>query len=105
MPGKTGTILLGKDKDPVSPRPAWAVEGSFLAFRQLKQLVPEFHEFLDNNPIVLPGLDRKQGSELLGARLLGRWKSGMSYIPLGIMTIVQITAFCRRTYPAFSPPR
>ncbi|KAG8732477.1 hypothetical protein FRC10_000893 [Ceratobasidium sp. 414] len=57
-------------------RPGWAVEGSFLAFRQLNQLVPEFHDFLEKNPIDHPGLDRKQGSELLGARLVGRWKSG-----------------------------
>ncbi|KAG8731737.1 hypothetical protein FRC11_002635 [Ceratobasidium sp. 423] len=71
-----GVILCGKAKDPVASRPAWAVEGSFLAFRQLEQLVPEFHKFLADNPIVLPGLTREQGSELLGARLVGRWKSG-----------------------------
>ncbi|KAG9085843.1 hypothetical protein FRC07_013275, partial [Ceratobasidium sp. 392] len=71
-----GVILLGIERDPVATRPPWAVEGSFLVFRQLSQLVPEFHDFLDNNPIVLPGLDPKHGSELLGARLVGRWKSG-----------------------------
>ncbi|KAG8796496.1 hypothetical protein FRC12_021129 [Ceratobasidium sp. 428] len=71
-----GIILLGAEKDPVASRPSWAVDGSFLVFRQLAQLVPEFHDFLDNNPIVLPGLDPKHGSELLGARLVGRWKSG-----------------------------
>ncbi|QRV90386.1 peroxidase family 2 domain protein [Ceratobasidium sp. AG-Ba] len=71
-----GVILLGGDQDPVATRPAWAVDGSFLVFRQLAQLVPEFHDFLDRNPIVLPGLDPKHGSELLGARLVGRWKSG-----------------------------
>ncbi|KAG8702638.1 hypothetical protein FRC09_004628 [Ceratobasidium sp. 395] len=70
-----GIILAGKTGDVVK-RPDWAVEGSFLAFRQLNQLVPEFDDFLDKNPIVLPGLDRKAGSELLGARLVGRWKSG-----------------------------
>ncbi|ELU39976.1 peroxidase TAP [Rhizoctonia solani AG-1 IA] len=53
--------------DPVSNRPAWTTEGSFLAFRQLEQLVPEFHKFLADNPIDLPGLTREQGSELLGA--------------------------------------
>ncbi|KAG8695691.1 hypothetical protein FRC09_008999, partial [Ceratobasidium sp. 395] len=64
-----GVILLGAEKDPVASRPSWAVDGSFLVFRQLAQLVPEFHNFLDENPIVLPGLDPKHGSELLGARL------------------------------------
>ncbi len=68
-------ILLQSDSTPA--RPAWAVDGSFLAFRYLFQLVPEFNDFLNKNPIVLPGLTPKQGSEFLGARLVGRWKSGM----------------------------
>ncbi|KAG8742055.1 hypothetical protein FRC10_002081, partial [Ceratobasidium sp. 414] len=42
----------------------------------IEPVVPEFHDFLDKNPIVLPGLDPKLGSELMGARLVGRWKSG-----------------------------
>ncbi|CAE6479622.1 hypothetical protein ACGC1H_002442 [Rhizoctonia solani] len=71
-----GVILCGKTRDPVHNRPDWALEGSFLAFRQLEQLVPEFDKFLTENPVVLPGLTREQGSELLGARLVGRWKSG-----------------------------
>ncbi|THV05906.1 Dyp-type peroxidase [Dendrothele bispora CBS 962.96] len=45
------------------------VDGSFLAFRYLFQLVPEFNQFLKENPI-------KGDSELLGARMVGRWKSG-----------------------------
>ncbi|CCO35231.1 Peroxidase 2 Short=MsP2 [Rhizoctonia solani AG-1 IB] len=69
-------ILCGKAKDPEANRPGWAHEGSFLAFRQLEQLVPEFHKFLADNPVILPGLTREHGSELLGARLVGRWKSG-----------------------------
>ncbi|KAG8796495.1 hypothetical protein FRC12_021128 [Ceratobasidium sp. 428] len=71
-----GTILLGTDQDLVPTRPPWAVEGSFLVFRQLSQLVQEFHDFLDKNPVVSPGLDPQLGSELMGARLVGRWKSG-----------------------------
>jgi hypothetical protein len=50
-----------------------------LVFRHLFQLVPEFNSFLKHNPIVLPGLPPDQGSELLGARLVGRWKSGLSF--------------------------
>ncbi|CAE6483679.1 unnamed protein product [Rhizoctonia solani] len=71
-----GIILCGKAKDSVVGRPEWALEGSFLAFRQLEQLVPEFDKFLADNPIILPGLTREKGSELLGAQLVGRWKSG-----------------------------
>ncbi|KAJ7832278.1 fungal peroxidase [Mycena leptocephala] len=70
-----GEILVGLPGDNVT-RPAWAKDGSFLVFRQLKQLVPEFNKFLVDNPIVEPGLSKQQGSDLLGARMVGRWKSG-----------------------------
>ncbi|KDQ59140.1 hypothetical protein JAAARDRAFT_57097 [Jaapia argillacea MUCL 33604] len=73
---KPGVILVGEDGDSVTGRPTWAKDGSFLVFRRLAQLVPEFNQFLADNPIVLPGLSPEQGSELLGARLVGRWKSG-----------------------------
>lgn len=56
-------------------RPSWALDGSFLAFRYLFQLVPEFQTFLKRNPIA--GLAPDLGSELLGARFVGRWMSGM----------------------------
>jgi len=55
------------------------VDGSFLAFRFLFQLVPEFNKFLKDNALKVPGLTPEQGSELLGARLVGRWKSGKYY--------------------------
>ena len=75
-----GIILCGREKDTV-PRPSWAVDGSFLALRYLFQLVPEFDTFLKENPITSTGLSREKGSELLGARMVGRWKSGMSCGP------------------------
>ncbi|KAJ7201680.1 fungal peroxidase [Mycena pura] len=80
LPGQavvaTGEILLNETGDSVTTRPAWAKDGSFLAFRQLQQLVPEFNKFLTDNPIRAPALTRQQGSDLLGARMIGRWKSG-----------------------------
>lgn len=68
--GTSGDI--GKDGLPIK-RPPWAKNGSFLAYRLLNQLVPEFNKFLADNPICYP---KELGSELLGARLVGRWKSG-----------------------------
>lgn len=68
-----GIILLGRVGD-VTTRPSWALDGSFLAFRYLFQLVPEFDAFLKHNPV--PGVAPELGSELLGARMVGRWKSG-----------------------------
>ncbi|KAJ7590005.1 dye-decolorizing peroxidase precursor [Mycena floridula] len=64
-----GHILLGETGDGTS-RPSWAKDGSFLVFRQLKQLVPEFNNFLVANA------PNDMTPELLGARMVGRWKSG-----------------------------
>ncbi|KAJ7614838.1 dye-decolorizing peroxidase precursor [Roridomyces roridus] len=79
LPGQArvppGEILLGEANDNIT-RPAWAKDGSFLVFRQLQQLVPEFHKYLTDNPIVEPHLTRAQGADLLGARMVGRWPSG-----------------------------
>ncbi|KAJ7676453.1 hypothetical protein B0H17DRAFT_1170464 [Mycena rosella] len=78
LPGQavvsTGEIIVGENGDSVT-RPSWAKGGSFLVFRQLKQLVPEFNKFLTDNPIRAHGLTAQQGSDLLGARMVGRWKS------------------------------
>lgn len=88
---RQGIILLGRDGDAPpqgSTRPAWTLDGSFLVFRYQPQLVPEFNAFLAANPLPFPGLSKEQGSELLGARLVGRWKSGQSFpfsfIPLSL---------------------
>lgn len=69
-------ILLGREGDDVK-RPSWALDGSFLVFRYLKQLVPEFDAFLEVNALKFQrGPGDPTGAELLGARLMGRWKSG-----------------------------
>ncbi|KAG6868854.1 hypothetical protein C0993_008983 [Termitomyces sp. T159_Od127] len=76
-PVRAGVVVTGHEGDPnLSPRPTWTMDGSYLTFRYLFQQVPEFNKFLADNPIPLPGLTPKEGSELLGARLMGRWKSG-----------------------------
>lgn len=74
-----GIILLGREGDNENdvanppqprPRPAWALDGSFLCFRYLHQKVLEFDKFTkDNNP-------PEAADDLFGARLVGRWKSG-----------------------------
>lgn len=74
-------------------RPGWSKDGSFLVFRYLEQLVPEFDDFVSNHPIQIEGLDKDEQIALAGyghrvldqvlhahlflrARLIGRWKSG-----------------------------
>ncbi|KIK62637.1 hypothetical protein GYMLUDRAFT_506542 [Collybiopsis luxurians FD-317 M1] len=73
-----GCLLMGRKGDlEKSRRPAWAVDGSFLVFRKLKQYVPEFHNFLRQNGTKLyPDLKPDDASHKLGARMFGRWKSG-----------------------------
>ncbi|KAI8946060.1 Dyp-type peroxidase [Xylaria longipes] len=76
-PIRQGVILLGREGD--IKRPDWAQDGSFLAFRYLEQLVPEFDAFLEASASKM-GLPQTTGAELLGARLVGRWKSGVPIV-------------------------
>ncbi|KAK7444358.1 dye-decolorizing heme-containing peroxidase [Stygiomarasmius scandens] len=70
-----GSFILGADGD-LFARPQWAVGGSFLAFRQMQQMVPEFNKYVRDNAVMLPGLSQTENFNLFGARLFGRWKSG-----------------------------
>jgi Dyp-type peroxidase family len=49
----------------------WMKNGSFMVFRRLKQLVPEFEDFVASQGNALD-----VDPDLLGARMVGRWKSG-----------------------------
>ena len=71
--GREGDIVAGSNPEQPIARPAWALDGSFLALRYLFQLVPEFDGFLKASADPTKGFT----SDLLGARLVGRWKSGM----------------------------
>ncbi|KAH7099486.1 dye-decolorizing peroxidase precursor [Auriculariales sp. MPI-PUGE-AT-0066] len=77
MPTKPGVIILGMDGDGLATvRPSWSIGGSFMAFRQLDQLVPEFNKFLLDRAPAATGLTVQQRADKFGARLIGRWKSG-----------------------------
>jgi Dyp-type peroxidase family len=67
-----GLFVLGYPGGGPDPLPLpWMRNGSFMVFRQLQQLVPEFDAFILSAANEL-GVD----PVLLGARLVGRWKSG-----------------------------
>ncbi|KAG1723119.1 uncharacterized protein EDB91DRAFT_1255759 [Suillus paluster] len=91
LPGQiqvdAGVIIAGYKGDPaLRKRPAWVKDGSFMAFRKLEQLVPEFNQYLAKNgprwkefvPKVhaQPPLSSDEGAALWGARMVGRWPSG-----------------------------
>ena len=74
-----GIILAGRAGEPsLASRPAWALDGSFLVFRKLKQLVPEFHKYTLDNALqnASGNLSVEDGALLLGSRMFGRWNSG-----------------------------
>ncbi|KAH7884493.1 hypothetical protein F5I97DRAFT_1811771 [Phlebopus sp. FC_14] len=82
-----GVIVTGYKGDPhLNKRPEWAKDGTFMVFRKLQQLVPEFHEYLNVNgrrwKEFVPKVDTtkpltdEQGAQLWGARMIGRWPSG-----------------------------
>jgi len=96
-PIDANNILTGfaNDKD-------WTRDGSFLVFRYLFQKVPEFNNFLQANaikthPITSQSLDPTDGSELLGARLVGRWKSGEQQPLILSPVIILISVILRRS--------
>jgi Dyp-type peroxidase family len=69
--------------EPQPPPPDWVRNGSFMVFRRLRQLVPEFASFILDQAAHVQGTDPNgnvltvgMDPVLLGARLVGRWKSG-----------------------------
>lgn len=85
LPGQAvispGIILVGEPGDTLS-RPTWAKDGSFLAFRELQQLVPEWDWWLLKFAPPYSNYSAQAAADLFGARLMGRWKS-VSMIGVG----------------------
>nr|UPX44784.1 dye-decolorizing heme-containing peroxidase [Penicillium camemberti] len=73
---KSGMIFCGHEGDEMN-QPKWALDGSFLVFRDLEQLVPEFDKFIKDNAHKAPFTrDSPKPEEKLAAYLMGRWKNG-----------------------------
>lgn len=67
-----GVILCGRPGDAkATSRPSWMLDGSFLCFRKLQQDVSAWENF-----VVQSSSELGISPDLLGARLVGRWKSG-----------------------------
>lgn len=70
-PIDSGAFVFGVGTTVIPPQPPLAKNGSLLVFRRLIQKVPEFNQFVNTQALTL-GVD----PVILGARLVGRWKSG-----------------------------
>jgi deferrochelatase/peroxidase EfeB len=75
-----GVILLGQppsdgNSSATDPNQAWLKDGSFMAFRELQQFVPEFQNFCDESAKTLK--NSNISGDFIGARIVGRWKSGV----------------------------
>lgn len=93
-----GVVIMGYKGDPyLNQRPAWTKDGTLMVFRKLEQDVVGFDEYLakagplwrkflppSQVPKVNPPLSDKEGAELFGARMVGRWKSVRGFFGLGI---------------------
>ncbi|KAJ5929679.1 Dyp-type peroxidase [Penicillium verhagenii] len=72
----SGMIFCGHEGDEMG-QPKWALDGSFLVFRDLQQLVPEFDKFMEENAHKAPFTkDAANPKEKLAAYLMGRWRNG-----------------------------
>ena len=101
LPGQTqinpGVLILGQTADPKKDeRPNWTKNGSILVYRHLKQLVPEWNKFLEDTvrgSIVLTAsnADFQKRVDFLGARLMGRWKSGTSFVAIWYVEVDNLT--------------
>ncbi|HEX8219225.1 MAG TPA: Dyp-type peroxidase [Chloroflexia bacterium] len=57
--------------------PSWGKDGSFLVFRRLRQDVPGFHRFVNQQAGILGNAaNMNVEPAFLGAKLVGRWPSG-----------------------------
>ncbi|KAF2642480.1 Dyp-type peroxidase [Massarina eburnea CBS 473.64] len=70
-----GIALFGRDND-TTIRSDWSLDGSFMAFRKLPQKVPEFDKYVPSSFLVITTAGTQEAADLMGARFVGRWKSG-----------------------------
>lgn len=65
-----------KEGDVSMPPAPFMKDGAYLVFRRLAQKVPEFNASVKQAAAAIPAGPDKPGATLLGAQLVGRWKSG-----------------------------
>ena len=80
LPGQDKTKpITEKGPDKTAPVP-FMNNGAFMVFRRLAQLVPEFNASVKHASATISGSHDKASPDLLGAQMVGRWKSGAPLI-------------------------
>jgi Dyp-type peroxidase family len=64
----------------MQPPVPFMANGAYLVFRRLGQLVPELDSSVKTAAAAIGGASEKASADLLGAQLVGRWKSGAPII-------------------------
>jgi len=72
--------------------PPWSKNGSFLVFRRYVQHVDRFREFLETTATALMRRGAQMRPETLGAKLMGRWKSGTPIVRAPAYDVPEIAA-------------
>ena len=81
LPGQDGDADDFTVEGPiVEPPIPFMNNGAFLVFRRLAQKVPEFHQAVKAAAATTGGSTDEASADLLGAQLVGRWKSGAPII-------------------------
>ncbi|MDF2431760.1 MAG: hypothetical protein JWP44_1391 [Mucilaginibacter sp.] len=81
---KAGEFILGYENEMLKPDPlpralnipTFGINGTYLVFRQMEQHVHEFWKYLNETTRDASGNSSPQDRDRLGAKMVGRWKSG-----------------------------
>jgi Dyp-type peroxidase family len=80
-PGQQPDAASFEVQGPVKAPPApFMQDGAFMVFRRLAQKVPEFNRSVRLAAQSITGTANPMNAELLGAQMVGRWKSGAAII-------------------------
>ena len=76
----TATLMVDGTTNWAADAAGFGWNGSYLVFRHLKQDVDAFNDFLAQSTLDSHGNPDPSAAELLGAKMIGRWKDGASLV-------------------------
>lgn len=89
-----GIFVCNRPGDSITDRPSWTTDGSFLVFRWLEQKVPEFKSDLMKFARNFNPKATISDGDSIGARIIGRWQSGMYVSVKSVQAVLSPTSRC-----------